>query len=160
MALFRFSERCAMKPMLDRFLERVVRTSGCWWWVGRRNELGYGHIETSGKEMRSNRMSWILATGRNPGNLHVLHVCDNPSCVRPGHIYLGTHQQNMRDVAERRRGGNAKKTHCKNGHAFSPENTKMAYARRWCIVCTRAAARRNAQRARDRKKMKEKCLQD
>lgn len=76
----------------------------CWVWIGARDELGYGSINrrTYG-EGSAHRYSWVLHNGAiEPGRI-VMHHCDNPGCVRPEHLALGTHQDNMNDKVQKQR---------------------------------------------------------
>lgn len=80
-----------------------VKTAGpteCWEWDSYRTDKGYGHFQVSKKvgPKRAHRIAYHLATGQDPGELHVLHRCDNPPCCNPAHLFLGTHQDNMRDM--------------------------------------------------------------
>lgn len=78
----------------------------CWEWMASKNRYGYGQIMVggrSGRPMLSHRVSWVIHNGPIPQELGVLHRCDNPGCVRPGHLYLGTQKENMRDCRERGR---------------------------------------------------------
>lgn len=70
----------------------------CWIWTAGRNALGYGSFKFGPRRGQlAHRVSWELAHGA-PGQLHVLHRCDNPPCVNPAHLFLGTHQDNMDDM--------------------------------------------------------------
>src|SRR5690242_11540602 len=72
----------------------------CWEWLGCTNEKGYGLIKVGGKRGvagKVHRIAWVLKFGSTHG-LQVLHHCDNRRCVRPDHLFLGTHQDNMRDM--------------------------------------------------------------
>ena len=94
-------------PLKDKFWYRVKKTRGCWFWTGAKDRDGYGRILEMNKGKRklifAHRASWILHYGDILNNLHVLHHCDNTSCVKPKHLYLGTHQDNMRDMKTRGR---------------------------------------------------------
>lgn len=90
----------------DRFWKKVEKTSDCWNWVGCKDAKGYGEIGVGGKRGTAfaHRVSFELHNGQIPVGLHVLHRCDNPSCVRPDHLFLGTHSDNMQDMWEKGRG--------------------------------------------------------
>jgi hypothetical protein len=93
-----------------RFWEKVKTGDGCWTWTGSLSGHGYGTIclDGRGTQTGAHRASWLLHHGEIPRGLYVLHKCDNRACVRPDHLYLGTHQQNMTDMARKNRGGNSK----------------------------------------------------
>ena len=93
----------------DRFWAKVsTKGDGCWEYMGARNTSGYGWMMRDSKNVAAHRHSWQLSVGPIPPHKHVLHRCDNPACVRPEHLYLGDHAQNMRDRADRRRAGRQK----------------------------------------------------
>jgi transcriptional regulator with XRE-family HTH domain len=79
-----------------RFWDKVRKTDGCWFWTAGLDRDGYGSFELSGRK-GAHVVSWIFATGSDPRPMHVLHKCDNPSCVRPDHLFLGTNKDNMID---------------------------------------------------------------
>ena len=91
------------------FRERFERGApdACWEWQGVLNHNGYGILGVKCKaigfrrDYLAHRLSYELHTGEGPDELHVLHSCDNPPCVNPAHLRLGTHQDNMRDMWER-----------------------------------------------------------
>jgi hypothetical protein len=90
-------------PLSERFWFSVLKSEGCWEWQGCRNvEGGYGVIRF-GKHLLTHRVSWELHNGQIPDGLCVLHHCDNPACVRPDHLFLGTHQENMDDKSRKGR---------------------------------------------------------
>lgn len=82
----------------------------CWEWLAYKNHNGYGMF----RQRRAHRIVWSLVNGLIPDEIFVLHKCDNPSCVNPGHLFLGTQVDNMRDKMEKGRhrwgSGNAKLT--------------------------------------------------
>lgn len=97
------------KNPLERFLSKVDKSTdnGCWLWTGAVFNHGYPRFKLfeGGKEktVKGNRQAWRFFRNEEPGDMHVLHTCDNKLCVNPDHLYLGTHQQNMRDSKERGR---------------------------------------------------------
>lgn len=81
------------------FWRHVRKTDTCWLWTGSRNFYGYGWFKP-GKRLRkekAHRVAYALACGPIPPGLLVLHRCDNPPCVRPDHLWLGTTQDNIDD---------------------------------------------------------------
>lgn len=77
---------------------------GCWNWKRCQDENGYGRFRWPGdRSHRSNRISWRLTRGAIPIGLFVCHKCDNPLCARPDHLFLGTQDENMKDMTSKQR---------------------------------------------------------
>lgn len=87
------------RPYDEAFLELVKITPRCWLWQGAKSSTGYGNFHNDG----AHRIVFLLANGELPEGKWILHHCDNPGCVNPSHLYAGTHADNMRDAAERKR---------------------------------------------------------
>ena len=93
-----------MKPIEQRFWSKVVKTEGCWLWNGARNTQGYGKLakgKTTDGTVAAHRLSYELAYGAIPIGRNVLHRCDNPACVRPDHLFLGTQTENLMDMTSK-----------------------------------------------------------
>lgn len=77
--------------------------SGCIEWQAAKNNDGYGQVKYNGKMRLAHRVAYELANGAIDPELCVMHTCDNPSCINPYHLVLGTHQENMADMARKSR---------------------------------------------------------
>lgn len=156
-----------MRRSLDeRFWGKVVRSDGCWEWVGARATTGYGMLyfreERTTKRWHklAHRVSWELANGPIPDGMLVCHRCDNPPCVNPAHLFLGSDADNSADKWAKGRGWNPQaearkaQTHCVRGHEFTPENTywhpagRSRMPMRHCRECRSSYRRRRKETLR------------
>lgn len=88
----------------QRLWAKTDKTKECWIWLGHKDRDGYGNIRIGErKAMRTHRLSFFLATKIDPIGMFVCHHCDNPSCINPDHLYLGTALENNRDKINRNR---------------------------------------------------------
>jgi hypothetical protein len=89
----------------DRILSNIAidPTTDCWVWCACKDRAGYGYSNTKGRTIRAHRLSYILFNGEITSNLFVCHKCDNPSCVNPKHLWLGTMQDNLKDRDKKQR---------------------------------------------------------
>ena len=91
---------------VERFWDAVRKSEGCWEWIGARDSRGYGMFVPGPKHfIRAHVISFWMYFGAIPTGAYICHHCDNPSCVRPDHIYAGTAKTNARDMINRGRAG-------------------------------------------------------
>ena len=93
------------RPPKDRFWNKVTVTKGCWPWRGATNGR-YGIIGKGGRGVSpiyAHRLSYEMHFGSIPNGMQVMHSCDNPICVNPGHLFVGTQTDNMRDCTAKKR---------------------------------------------------------
>lgn len=93
----------------DLFSRHTIKSDGCWEWGGYKNATNYGFTRVGGrgsKGVLAHRLSWQLHFGEIPEGMHVCHKCDNPPCVRPDHLFLGTNLDNIKDRIKKGRSSN------------------------------------------------------
>ena len=141
-------------PPEERFWKYVSKSDDCWTWLGGKNKLGYGHFwagpDMPQRRVMAHRFAYESVVGPIPPGLHIDHLCRNPSCVNPAHLEPVTLAENTRRGVGPTRGSeyNRRKTHCPQGHPYSPENTYRSGHGRSCKTCilVRTKARQRASR--------------
>ena len=111
-----------MKTIEERFWEKVNipnNAGECWVWNGGKMRGGYGGVNACGKTSQAHRVSYELHYGTIPEGFMVLHKCDNPPCVNPHHLFLGTNQDNSDD---RGRKGRTVKGEMLPNHKLTEDN--------------------------------------
>jgi hypothetical protein len=135
---------------------------GCWAWTGAssappQHDARYGTFRVAGKMRKAHRIAYLLTYEEDPGAAEVLHSCDNTLCVRPDHLSLGTHADNMHDMitkgrARGRSAANRGKTHCDKNHSLSGTNLYIKpNGERQCRRCRNDASNRFKERKRQQR---------
>lgn len=109
----------------------------CWHWAGHCNRDGYGRLMVNGKTEGAHRVSWSLHHGEIPKKAHILHRCDNPRCVNPGHLFIGDQRSNVRDMVKKSR----------HQHGESNGNSKLTEKGVADIIARLASGERNKELA-------------
>lgn len=121
----------------------------CWLWAGYRAPGGYGKVYWRRQKHLAHRLAYELLVGPVPSGMQVCHRCDNPSCVNPAHLFVGTQKDNMKDAVRKGRVRGQKTTHCPSGHEYTRDNTYVLPSRphaRYCRECHRRHSRLHWQR--------------
>lgn len=95
---------------MQRFWDKVDKSGDCWEWTGYKTSDGYGRLFVDGKAVRAHRFVMEIEGVDIPSGMIVGHACDNPSCVKPDHLWIGTQKDNVRDMARKGRHGHSKLT--------------------------------------------------
>ncbi len=138
-------------PLEDRYWAKVDKRGPdeCWPWTGATDGRRYGIISQNGRNRKATHVAVEFATGEPfPAKKMACHTCDNPPCVNPAHLFVGTMQDNMRDAFAKGRinlaaflgnNHNRAKTHCVRGHPLSGDNLiRKKKGHRGCRACQKA----------------------
>jgi len=129
------------KDQVVRFWLKVNKTEGCWVWTAAKTRWGYGYVRFDGRNQHAHRVAYKLLKGQIPENRELDHLCRNRACVNPEHLEAVSRRTNLLR-GEGVSAVHAAKTHCVNGHEFTPENTYEWRGTRNCKVCREAATAR------------------
>lgn len=129
-------------PTALRFYSKVSVVGDCWIWTGKQNNRGYGVFRSQGKEGYAHRWAFEDAEGHIPSDMEIDHLCRIPLCVRPSHLEVVSHQENVA------RGDSRRRSHCPHGHSYSGSNLYVNpyTGKRLCRTCHRASDRRRRER--------------
>lgn len=99
--------------------------TGCWLWIASYDRNGYGRcVGPTGRTVQAPRRAYELMVAPLEAGKFVCHRCDNPACVNPDHLFLGTVADNVADMMRKGRHPLSARGCCKRGHEFTPENTR------------------------------------
>jgi len=143
---FFLAEKTRGRPQntIEDFFDKINKTDTCWLWNSYVDKDGYGKFRFNKKDHRAHRFSYILYKGIIPKDLCICHFCDQPACVNPNHLWVGTKKENNQDRALKNRSNNQNKskTSCPQGHKYDEQNTltrtkKNGRLERRCRVCNK-----------------------
>jgi hypothetical protein len=114
------------KDIEEHFLSKACESAnGCLEWLGCKNRHGYGVIGLNGDRFMAHRLAWMLFRSEIPAGMFICHHCDNPSCVNPEHLFIGTPKDNTQDARKKGRLAYGKRNQWAK---LTPEKIKEAYA--------------------------------
>lgn len=130
---------------MQRFLSKIAipeDRNKCWNWTASKYDsnktLPYGKFYFKGRMLLAHRFSFEYFNSKIPTEQMVLHKCDNASCVNPSHLFLGSQEDNMKDMSKkgRHKSPNKEKTHCRKGHEYFGDNLYIdSLGKRHCKRC-------------------------
>lgn len=120
-----------------------VNERGCWVWQGFCcPEWGYGFTSYRNRSMRTHLVMWKILRGDIPKGMVIRHNCDNPPCINPDHLQIGTVRDNVHDRLKRGRDYKSNRTHCPMGHEYAGQHLQLdSKGYRHCRTCSRIKQR-------------------
>lgn len=150
------SEDVEIETVKARFWSKVSigAPDDCWEWQAYATKQGYGKFSIGKKLYMAHRVSYKLTYGDFDQSLDCCHKCDNPRCVNPNHLFLGTTKDNMQDMLSKGRHYFKRRTHCHKGHEYTAENIlwERNGTKRTCRVCHNIRSKESMRRHYARKK--------
>ncbi len=132
-------KRCCVRPYTDEEFKELFHQSynivqrsyktPCWEWKFYRLQSGYGQVRFHGKDFVSHKLSWIFHRWEVPKGMKVCHHCDNPPCVNPDHLFIGTNKDNIDDA--KKKGRLVSSPGSLNGFALMDEEKVSSMRREW-----------------------------
>lgn len=140
--------RFTPEEALKSFMDRIHKTDLCWVWIGARTGSGYGAHKFRGVRAHlAHRESYIRFVGEIPKGKLLMHSCDNPACVNPSHLTVGTYKDNIQDAIKKKRFKpygfimGSVRTSCKRGHDLTNDANvdKDRAGMKRCKICRKAS---------------------
>lgn len=132
------------------FFQKVLKTQFCWIWVGAKTDDFYGRVRVNKRSIGAYRLSYLIHIGPIQEGLLVCHKCDNPMCVNPDHLFVGSMSDNIKDcVLKKRHGSYLKmigKKECGRGHEWIEQNIySRKNGKKECLICKKMRRQKHSQ---------------
>lgn len=101
------------EDMKQKLFSKIKQVNDCWEWQGSLHRQGYGNFPYKNSGQLAHRVSWILFNGEIPSGMNICHKCDNPPCVNPDHLFVGSYQDNINDMFRKGRKNHQGENHPK-----------------------------------------------
>lgn len=149
----------------DRVMPRLIGKvdtwgESCWEFQGVRTKKGYGRLHYGGREVFAHRLSYQLLIDDIPDGKFVLHKCDNPPCINPGHLWIGTTSDNLQDAGNKNRLAHQRirTLYCKQGHFIAGDNVMIVKRNERIYKTCKICRRETVQRCRANKQIEAELL--
>lgn len=135
-------------PLIDRLFKRAVPHGKCLLWVGKKDQSGYGTLRLGSKnkghhQIGAHKLAYVLMKADVPPGMHVLHSCDNPACINPMHLSVGTPRDNQRDAMNKNRHSSQQPWFARVTTNLLP-STKSSINPKWCHLIVTTSTRQLA----------------